>query len=58
VYLSRRHVWKSRHILLPFFLNFDTGRRSVVSLNASAALNSVARALLGEQEYRWTTEKR
>jgi len=58
VYLSRRHVCKSGHILLPFFLNFDTGQRSVVSLNELAALNSVERALLGEQEYRWTTEKR
>jgi hypothetical protein len=58
VYVSRRHVWKSGHILIPFLLKADTGQRSVVSLNALAALNSVERELLGEQEYRWTTEKR
>jgi len=32
-------VCKSGHIFLPFFLNFDTGQRPVVSLDGSAALN-------------------
>ena len=48
--LVRKARVKSGNILSPFFLNIDVGHRSVVSLNASAALNSIERVLVVEQE--------